>query len=66
MVRHEDGCVGCAAPGYPCLGSACPNNDVIVLVCDECGAEGCDDLWELPDGRQVCQDCLMDEFPRVE
>ena len=46
MVRHEDGCVGCAAPGYPCLGNACPNNDVIVLVCDECGAEGCDELWE--------------------
>lgn len=33
MKRIENHCVDC---GLPCLGSGCPNHDVVVYYCDEC------------------------------
>lgn len=43
-MRYESNeCCGCAAPGYPCLGNACPLRHVIRWKCDRCG---CDELGE--------------------
>ena len=36
MIRYEDHCCDCAAPGYPCMGSSCPNVNVPVCYCDCC------------------------------
>ena len=37
MITYEDECCGCAVPGYPCMGSACPNRNVPHMYCDNCG-----------------------------
>ena len=59
-VMIEDRCCGCAAPGYPCLGSSCPNRRVKVHYCDECGAE-IDEVFEAEDGRELCGSCREEE-----
>ena len=28
MVKYENDCIGCAAPGYPCLGESCRYRNV--------------------------------------
>lgn len=61
MKRIEDQCMGCAVPGYPCLGASCPNRNVEVYYCDRCGAEIGDDLFEV-DGEDLCEDCLKEMF----
>ena len=55
MVRIEDHCCGCAVPGYPCLGSRCPNRRVEVHYCDKCG----DELHEVYDDEELelCESC---------
>ena len=54
MIRIRNECCDCAVPGYPCLGTACPNRRVEVHYCDECGEE----LDELPlDGIDICWRC---------
>lgn len=63
MVRHEDRCCECASPGYPCLGSACPNRDVAVYYCDTCKGEIEGDVYEV-DGEDLCEECLKDRFRR--
>lgn len=57
MVKVESGCVSC---GLPCWGTACPNYQVLVLVCDRCHDE-VDELYEV-DGEDLCEDCLKKEF----
>lgn len=62
MTRIENHCCDCAAPGYPCRGSACDLRRVEVIYCDRCGMEidpekevhslGEDDL---------CGECYEDE-----
>lgn len=64
MIRTEDNCVGCPTE-MGCLGSGCPKRHEIVLVCDKCGAEGVDELYEYDD-EQLCQDCLLDTVPKVD
>lgn len=39
MIKIENHCCGCAAPGYPCLGNSCPNRRVEVIYCDACHNE---------------------------
>ena len=36
MIKYENHCCGCAAPGYPCIGSSCPYVNVPVYYCDFC------------------------------
>ena len=55
-------CCDCAAPGYPCRGSACPNRRVPVYYCDKCGAE-LDEVYEVGN-EELCEDCLKDMFRR--
>ena len=65
MVRYENRCCGCAVPGYPCLGSSCPNRNVPVYYCDKCGDEIDGDVYEV-DSEELCEDCLKDMFRRYE
>lgn len=60
MVKIENHCCGCAVPGYPCLGSRCPNRRVEVHYCDRCGEE-LDEVFVDDDGRELC-DCCADEL----
>lgn len=52
MIKYENQCVDC---GLPCLGSSCPNRNVAVCYCDECGDE-CGEYYEI-DGEHYCEDC---------
>lgn len=62
MIRIENHCCGCAAPGYPCLGSRCPNRRVEVHYCDKCDAELFEEEQETSeDGRELCDDCREEE-----
>ena len=62
MIRIENHCCDCAAPGYPCRGSRCPNRRVEVHYCDKCGAELYEEeALEGEDGRELCDDCREEE-----
>ena len=61
MKKIVNMCRGCATEGYPCRGSLCPDRNVIVYYCDGCDCEIEDDVYEV-DGRDLCEDCLKDEF----
>ena len=60
MLKIEDRCCGCAAPGYPCLGNACPNRNVRVYYCDRCGKKITGEVYE-DDGEDLCEACLNKE-----
>ncbi len=62
MIRYEDQCVGCPTE-MGCLGSACPYMGVPVLICDRCRDE-VEDLYDYY-GEQLCEDCLLKEFDKV-
>ena len=56
MIKYEDECCDCAVPGYPCLGSRCPNRHVPHYFCDQCG----DEIEEEPyrdGGIDLCEEC---------
>lgn len=63
MKRIENHCVGCAAPGYPCLGDACENRRVAVYSCDKCGDDIGDEVYEAF-GSDLCEDCLKKLFKK--
>ncbi len=64
MIRYENHCCGCAAPGYPCIGIACPLRKVKVYYCDECDEE-LDEIYDVDD-RELCEECLKEMFRRNE
>lgn len=59
MTKTEDGCVNC---GLPCLGISCPNKNITVHYCDECGA---DVLLYRYDGGEYCVDCIIGKLEKV-
>lgn len=63
MNRITNECCDCASPSYPCRGASCPNRNVTRYYCDRCGSES--ELYDY-DGEELCQDCLLEEFPRIE
>lgn len=63
-VYYANECCDCATPGYPCLGSACPNRNVLHMKCDICQKE-VDDLYETENG-QLCAECVLGMFEKVE
>ena len=63
-VRIVNECCDCAVPGYPCLGEACPQRNVEVYECDECGDE-LDVVYEDEDGKHYCEECLLEKFKKV-
>ena len=62
MVQYEDRCVGCSSMGLPCYGNSCPNKNVPVHYCDECGDET--QLYEF-DGQELCIDCIRRMLHKV-
>ena len=64
MVKYENDCIGCAAPGYPRLGESCRYRNVKHLCCDDCG----DDVEKLycVDDQELCEDCLLEHFETIE
>ena len=64
MIKFIDECVGCP-PERGCLGEACPNRNIPVLVCDHCGEEP-DELYLYDvDGEQLCSECLKEHFEKI-
>lgn len=63
MITYENECCGCAVPGYPCIGSACPNRNVPHMYCDMCGEE-VEKLYKY-DGEEICEDCLLSNFESI-
>lgn len=55
MRRYEDECVSC---GLPCLGSSCPNRNVLRIYCDRCDSEA-DYCFDEED---LCENCLEKEL----
>ena len=61
MIRIINGeCVGCP-PGV-CKGGCSRARDYEAYICDHCGEE-VDTLYEI-EGDELCQDCLLDIFPK--
>ena len=62
MKKIVNECCGCATPGYPCRGSACPLAKVEVHYCDKCSDE-LDEIYDVR-GEELCEDCLKKLFRR--
>ena len=60
MRKTESECVQC---GMPCIGSACPNYAVTRYYCDKCGEE--ETLYDY-EGEELCAECLLKKFEKVE
>lgn len=66
MREVKDECCGCAVPAYPCMGSSCPNKNVVHYYCDRCKSEfGAEELYQY-EGEEVCGDCILEDFERIE
>lgn len=64
-VKKVNECVGCP-PELGCLGEACPNRNVLVFTCDDCGEEfGAEELYEYEYDRMLCAECLLKIFPKI-
>ena len=63
MQRIVNECVGCRELGLYCLGSTCPNRNVIHYYCDHCGKE--EKLYHY-DNEELCEECLLKNFEVVE
>ena len=63
MKRMENECVGCRDLGLHCLGSSCPNRNVVRYYCDRCDEEAT--LYNYY-GEEICMYCLLKEFDVVE
>ena len=55
MIKYENHCCDCAVPGYPCMGSSCPNVNIPVYYCDICN----NNIYAEYDieGEHYCEDC---------
>lgn len=62
MRTYENECVGCP-PEIGCFGESCPQRNVERFYCDECGDETTLREYE---GRELCESCLLEEFPIIE
>jgi hypothetical protein len=60
MKKLENECASC---NLPCMGSACPYQNVPHYYCDRCGEETT--LYHYDDD-ELCVDCLLKEFEIVE
>ena len=53
-------CVDC---GLPCLGSVCPNRNVVRYYCDRCEEEAT--LYYF-DGEELCIECIKADLEVIE
>ena len=61
MIKIENHCCSCAVPAYPCLGAICPNRNVEVYYCDQCGEEIEGDIYD-DNEQELCESCLLDKY----
>lgn len=61
--RYEDWCVGCPAE-MGCMGSSCPNRNVEIVYCDECGEDN-ETIYEF-DGEELCLNCIEEKLVKVK
>lgn len=65
MREYENQCVGCPSE-MGCLGIGCPNRNVPIDYCDQCGCEGA--TYRI-DGEDLCDDCaseyMQEEFSNL-
>lgn len=59
MKKIEDECVNCP---MGCVGDVCPNKNVVRFYCDNCGEE---EMLYIYDGEELCQECLLEKFDKV-
>lgn len=59
MKTTSDECVDC---GLSCMGSRCPNKNVVRYYCDECGEE---EILYKYDDRELCIKCIENSLERV-
>lgn len=57
---YEDECVGCDTH---CMGSVCPNRNVLHLICDKC-KEDVEELYDTENG-ELCEECTLKQFKKV-
>jgi len=62
VIKKENECVGCP-PEMGCLGSSCPNRNVIRIYCDKCGDEG--KIYHY-DGEHLCISCIEETLEEVK
>lgn len=65
MRTVEDECVGCPKE-MGCLGSSCPNRNVIRYYCDYCEEEYFPEELYKYNGDEICRDCLCEQFETCE
>ena len=53
----EDRCCDC---GLYCLGANCPNREVEVIYCDECGDEIAEEQVQEYEGKEICFSCYCE------
>ena len=63
MQKIKNECVGCSDMGMHCLGSSCPNRNVVHFYCDKCKKETT--LYDYY-GEELCEHCLLNEFNVIE
>lgn len=62
MKKIENECVNCPVE-MGCIGDACPNKNVTRYYCDNCGEE---EMLYIYDGEELCQECLLEKFDKVD
>lgn len=65
MRTVTDECVGCTSMGLPCMGSICPNRNVVRYYCDRCGDEFDSNQLYQHEGEEVCAECILKDFERI-
>lgn len=63
MRKKENECLNCERLGLNCIGRTCPNLSVTRFYCDRCGEETT--LYDY-DGEEICESCLLKEFPIIK
>lgn len=66
MKKMINNCVGCTSIGLHCQGPGCQNyREVPEWSCDECGYELPPSELYVYDDRELCHDCLLEQFETV-
>jgi hypothetical protein len=63
MRKILNECVSCP-PELGCIGTACPYSNITQYCCDVCNTET--KLYYTDDDRELCEECLLNEFKVVE
>lgn len=66
MREVTNECVGCTSLGLHCLGSSCPNRNVVRYYCDKCKEEfEAEELYVNENDEELCSVCILNEYSTV-